>query len=87
MDKLSAIESEIKILDRHIEETKEERQYELCCRFQDKKIKLMEEKESGQFEILKRLVALDIENDSVGEDWPELLEIWKDAKRVVDNGY
>jgi hypothetical protein len=45
MDRLSQIEADIKILDRHIEETKEEREYELCCRFQDKKIKLMEEKE------------------------------------------
>jgi hypothetical protein len=45
MDRLSKIEDDIKILNRHIRETKEERQYELCCRFQDKKIKLMEEKE------------------------------------------
>jgi hypothetical protein len=45
MDRLIAIESEIKILNRQIEETKEEREYELCCRFQEKKIKLMEEKE------------------------------------------
>jgi hypothetical protein len=45
MDRLSQIESEIKILNRNIEETKEEREYELCSRFQEKKIKLMEEKE------------------------------------------
>jgi hypothetical protein len=45
MDRLSQIEADIKILDRHIGETKETRSYELCCRLQDKKIKLMEEKE------------------------------------------
>jgi hypothetical protein len=45
MERLNQIESEIKILGRDIEETKTERSWELCCRLQSKKIKLMEEKE------------------------------------------
>jgi hypothetical protein len=82
MDRLLKIEMDIKILDRHIEETKEDRAHELCCRFQDKKIKLMEEKEMIR---LKRIVALDLENDSAGE-WKELMDIYLDAKKVVHNG-